>query len=455
MLRRFLQSMTGRFFLILLGGTIVSGSLAIALAAWEAREMLNELRNRHLTERIEQIILTLDAAPVATRPKIAEIASRGGVRIELMPDTIPEQARHPSDEAWATTLAGMLGPDREVAVLQRFSSDCPVRSRGRITIDDDTPNKCRTLLTSLSDGTTLRMDLATPPDRLPLPFQPGFLPYLVLFLFCVAALTFLVARLATTHIRTLAQAAHELGRNLEQPRLRDDKGPSEVREAVSAFNSMQTQIRHFIKERTYMLAAIAHDLQTPLTRLRLRLEKVEDEELRDKLIHDLALTQTIVKEGLDLARSVDAEEPFELLDLDSLITSICDDATDAGLKVTQSGRIGVPVKVRPNALRRCLGNLVDNAVKYGGFARINVRKHGPRVVISVVDGGPGIPDEQLETVLKPFQRLETSRSRDSGGTGLGLTIAANIAERHRGRLYLRNIRKDGQGLEAVVELYIA
>ena len=203
-----------------------------------------------------------------------------------------------------------------------------------------------------------------------------------------------------------------------------------------------------------MLAAIAHDLQTPLTRLRLRLEKVENEELRDRLIHDLALTQDIVKEGLDLARSVDAEEPFELIDLDSLIDSICDDAVDAGLKVTQSGKIGVPVKVRPNALRRCLGNLVDNAVKYGGFAQVNVQKNGAKIVISVVDGGPGIPEDQLEAVLKPFQRLETSRSRDSGGIGLGLTIAANIAERHRGRLYLRNIGKDGQGLEAIVELYV-
>jgi signal transduction histidine kinase len=452
MLRRFLQSMTGRFFLILLGGTIVSGTLAIALAAYEGRGMLNDLRNRHLTERIEQIILTLDATPPATRPKIAEIAGRGGVRIELGTAAMSDRRKH--DPALTTTLARMLGPEREVSAYRRYSETCPVRGRNEAAIDDSVRNKCRTILTSLDDGTALRIDIASPPDRLPLPFQPGFLPYLILFLLCVAALAFLVARLATTHIRTLAQAAHDLGRNLEQPRLREDKGPSEVREAVSAFNSMQTQIRHFIEERTYMLAAIAHDLQTPLTRLRLRLEKVADEELRGKLIHDLAVTQDIVKEGLDLARSVDAEEPLELIDLDSLIDSICDDAVDAGLKVKQSGKIGVPVKVRPNALRRCLGNLVDNAVKYGGFAQVNVQKNGAKIVISVVDGGPGIPEDQLEAVLKPFQRLETSRSRDSGGIGLGLTIAANIAERHRGRLYLRNIGKDGQGLEAIVELYV-
>lgn len=204
-----------------------------------------------------------------------------------------------------------------------------------------------------------------------------------------------------------------------------------------------------------MLAAIAHDLQTPLTRLRLRLEKVADEELRNKLIHDLALTQDIVKEGMDLARSIDAEEAFELLDLDSLIGSICNDATDAGLKVTQSGRIGAPVKVRPNALRRCLCNLVDNAVKYGKFAHVTLKKDGAKVIISITDGGPGIPEDQLQTVLQPFQRLEGSRSRDSGGTGLGLTIAANIAEKHRGSLRLRNIGKKDQGLEAIVELPIA
>lgn len=452
MFRLFLNSLTGRFFLILLGGTIVSGALALALAAYEGRDVLEQLRNRHLTDRVEQIILTLEATPPATRQKITEIAAKSGIRIDLTATSV--LTNHVDDAALTTALARALGQDREINAFQRYGSNCPVRSSAHDAINAGVQNKCRTILTTLNDGSALRIDIAAPSDRLPLPFRPDFLPYLLLFLICIAALAFFVARLATKHIRMLAQAAHGLGRNLEQPRLPEDNGPSEVREAASAFNSMQSQIRHFIEERTYMLAAIAHDLQTPLTRLRLRLEKVTDEELRAKLIHDLALTQDIVKQGMDLARSVNAEEPFELLDLDSLIDSICNDATDAGLQVTQSGKIGVPVKVRPNALRRCLSNLVDNAVKYGKLAHVAVKKDGAKVIISVTDGGPGIPEDQLQTVLQPFQRLENSRSRDSGGTGLGLTIAANIAEKHRGNLRLRNIHKNGQGLEAVVELPI-
>jgi signal transduction histidine kinase len=447
MIRHFLNSMTGRFFLILLGGTIAFSALALALAAYEAKDILNQLRNRHLTERLEQIIMTLDATPPAAREEIRQIAARSGIRVAFI--SAPTLTNHAEDPELAAALRRLLGA-RELSAYQRFGGDCPVR-RNNISLDPDTQNKCRTVITTLSDGNTLRIDIAAPSDRLPLPFRPNFLPYLVLFLICVAALTFFVARLATKHIRTLAQAAHDLGRNLEQPHLPENKGPSEVREAASAFNSMQTQIRHFIEERTYMLAAIAHDLQTPLTRLRLRLEKVNDEELRDKLIHDLSLTQDIVKEGMDLARSINTEEPFELLDLDSLIDSICNDATDAGLKVTQSGKIGTVVRVRPNALRRCLANLVDNAVKYGGYAHVAVKKTGGKVIIAITDGGPGIPEDQLQAVLQPFQRLESSRSRESGGTGLGLTIAANIAEKHRGSLRLRNISKKG-GLEATVEL---
>lgn len=451
MMRRFVDSMTGRFFLILLGGTIVSSTLALALAAYEAKDILNQLRNRHLTERLEQIILTLDATPPAAREEITRIAARSGIRLDF--SAAQAMAGQLDDADLAAALTRSLGQNKRIQAYQRISDDCPAR-RNNAAADGGTLNKCRTVLTTLSDGSALRIDIAAPSDRLPLPFRPDFLPYLILFLICVAALTFFVARLATKHIRTLAQAAHDLGRDLEQPHLPVNKGPSEVREAAGAFNSMQMQIRHFIQERTYMLAAIAHDLQTPLTRLRLRLEKVADEELRGKLIHDLALTQDIVKEGMDLARSINSEESFELLDLDSLIDSICNDATDAGLQVTQSGRIGTAVKVRPNALRRCLANLVDNAVKYGGYAHVAVRRSGPKVIISIRDGGPGIPEDQLQAVLQPFQRLESSRSRGSGGTGLGLTIAANIVDKHRGSLRLRNLGKQG-GLEAIVELPVS
>ena len=156
-----------------------------------------------------------------------------------------------------------------------------------------------------------------------------------------------------------------------------------------------------------------------------------------------------------MARSFYVEEPFELMDMDSLTDTLCTDTTDAGLKVTHSEKIGVPVMVRPNALRRCLLNLIDNAIKYGEFAHIAIKREGQKVTVTIIDGGLGIPEHQLQKVLQPFMRLEDSRSRSSGGTGLGLTIAKNIAEKHRGTLRLRNINDEEFGLEVTLEMMIA
>lgn len=458
MFKSFINSMTVRFFLILLGGTLVSAAIALMLAAYEGRDMLDQIRTRHLSERLEQIMLTLEATPASAREKIAAINEKSGIRIDFSP--LRPLTGHSADAELTAALTRTLGSNRNISTFQRYDADCPVRPEkpGDKAVDikqnSSSPHNCRTVLATLLDGTALRIDIASPPDRLPAPFRPNFLPYLLLFLTCVAGLGFFVAHLATKPLRRLAQAAHDLGQNLEQPRLPEEQGPTEVREAAAAFNSMQSRMRHFIEERTYMLAAIAHDLQTPLTRLRLRLEKVADDDLRTKLVNDLAVTQDMVKEGLELARSLNAEEPFELLDMDSLIDTICNDATDAGLEVMHSGKVGIPVMGRPNALRRCLANLVDNAVKYGDFAHIIVKKEGQKVIISIIDGGPGIPEHELKAVLQPFKRLEGSRSRDSGGSGLGLTIAYAIAEKHRGTLRLRNICAGGLGLEVILEMSI-
>ncbi|HEY0267678.1 MAG TPA: ATP-binding protein [Methyloradius sp.] len=459
----FIHSMTGRFFLILIGGIIVSAALALSLAAYEGQNMLSQVRLRHLTERVEQIVLTLELTPQTAREQVANITSKTGVRVDF---SAPESNQllqtegYSADDEASAAMAKVLGDTRKIIAYQHTGIDCPVRPNGskRNESQSNSTSKCRIIFATLNDGTAVRMDFATPAESLPPPFRIDFLPYLGLFLLCVSILSWFVANLATRPLRKLAIAAHRVGLNIghavDEDKLPEQTGPAEVREAAIAFNTMQSQIRHFVEERTYMLAAIAHDLQTPLTRLRLRLEKVADPALQDKLIHDLSMTLEMIKEGLELARSLNEGEPFEMLDLDSLIDTICNDATDAGLEVTQSGRVGVPVMARPSALRRCISNLVENAVKYGQFAHVIVKREGQKVIISVIDGGEGIPEDQLLRVLEPFKRLEDSRSRDSGGTGLGLTIASNIAEKHRGSLRLRNICAGGLGLEAILEMAI-
>jgi signal transduction histidine kinase len=247
-------------------------------------------------------------------------------------------------------------------------------------------------------------------------------------------------------LQKLAQAATDLGADLNRPPL-PEQGALEILQATRAFNSMQKQIRDYIQERTQMLAAITHDLQTPLTRIRLRLEKVEEASLREKLINDLSDIQSMVKEGLDLARSMDNNEHWQVLDLDSLLQSLCDDAQDAGHQVSLTGKTSAKISARPQSLQRCLNNLIDNAVNYGDYAKVSVKlgqdNEQGQVIICICDGGPGIPEDLQQKVLEPFFRIEDSRSRESGGTGLGLTIAQNIALQHQGKLELINRAEGG------------
>jgi signal transduction histidine kinase len=193
-----------------------------------------------------------------------------------------------------------------------------------------------------------------------------------------------------------------------------------VRAALETFNLAQERVREGLRERTQILASVTHDLQTPLTRLRLRLEQVEDEALRERLVADLAVTQQMVRDGLDLARSSEIREPWAVLDIDSILSSIAEDASEFGHHVAFTSESGVEARVKPNALARALGNLVDNALKYGGSAELSCLLEGPDLVIRVVDQGPGLPEDELALAFQPFRRLSSSKGN---GTGIGLAIA--------------------------------
>lgn len=275
-------------------------------------------------------------------------------------------------------------------------------------------------------------------------------PLIILAFFVpIFALAFLVARIATAPLAHLAAAADRLKSDLDSTPM-PEGGPTEVRRAASAFNAMQARIARDVRERTSMLAAITHDLQTPVTRLRLRMEKVADEALRAKLVADLDAMRATIREGLDLATSLDAREAAQPIDLDSMLESVVADAADTGHEAMLHGRTQCFVLGSPNAVRRCLENLLNNAIAYGRYARVESGTVASRVIVFVRDGGPGIPDELLERVFEPFVRVEDSRSRETGGSGIGLTIARNIATRLGGSITLRN-HPEG-GLEARLEL---
>jgi len=256
-------------------------------------------------------------------------------------------------------------------------------------------------------------------------------------------------------VRDLAAAADRLGRDVNAPPL-PEQGPSEVSTAARAFNTMADRIRRYVGDRTQMLAAIGHDLKTPITRLKLRAEFLDDDEQRRKMLADLDEMEAMIASTLAFARDDSAAEPSVPVDLAALCRTVLDEAADAAPMeaaehITYAGPEHLIVMLRPVALKRALANLVGNAMAYGGAARLTLTPPSAGLLrIAVVDDGPGVPETELENVFLPFRRLETSRNRETGGTGLGLPIARNIFRAHGGDVVLRN-RREG-GLEALATL---
>jgi signal transduction histidine kinase len=207
---------------------------------------------------------------------------------------------------------------------------------------------------------------------------------------------------------------------------------------------MQRRIADHLAERTRILAAISHDLQSPIARMRLRVDLLDDAELKQRFQRDLTAMQTLVAEGLELARSMNGQaEAAVATDLQALMESLVYDYVDAGQKVRLNGRLEVPLISRPQTLRRVVTNLVDNALMFAGDAVLSIARSDDQIAIVVRDHGPGIPDRELEAVLQPFYRVEGSRNRETGGTGLGLAIVQQLAAALNGRLLLSNPASGG------------
>ena len=311
----------------------------------------------------------------------------------------------------------------------------------------------------LPDGSAwLNLRLHMPPLR---PWHSEtFLIAFMLMTAAAAALIVWATRRLTRPVRDLARAANALGRDVNAPPMPED-GPLEVSTAAHAFNTMAERIRRFVGDRTQMLAAIGHDLRTPITRLKLRAEFMEDEEQRAKMLSDLEEMEAMVNATLAFARDDAAAEPSVPLDLAALCRTVVDEAADARPDAAPEtfayeGPERLTVRGRPIALKRALANLVANAANYGNAARVVLvpppSGQGQRgaIQIRVEDEGPGIPEESQEAVFQPFRRLETSRNRETGGVGLGLPIARNILRAHGGDVVLAN-RPEG-GLMAVATL---
>lgn len=293
---------------------------------------------------------------------------------------------------------------------------------------------------TLADGNPITLDVR--PSMLPVAY---WLPVvLVLQLALLLGCTWFAVRLAIRPLTRLARAVETLDPNAHPTPL-DETGPTEVAHAAVAFNAMQQRIAEYLKERMQILAAISHDLQTPITRMKLRAEFMEDCAERDKLWSDLGEMEHLVREGVAYARSVHgATEASHRINLDAFLDSLVFDYQDMHKQVTLSGKSAVVLDTRPHALRRVLVNLVDNALKFAGAAQLEVGSTAEgELSIKVLDNGPGIAEDELVQVMQPFYRVESSRNRGTGGTGLGLAIAQQLAVAIGGSLTLSNRAEGG------------
>ena len=275
-------------------------------------------------------------------------------------------------------------------------------------------------------------------------WQQHVLLWFGLSFLAVAPLAYLFARRLASPFAVFADAAERLGRDPHAPTL-PVQGSAEIQAATSAFNDMQGRLRRYVEDRTNMVGAIAHDLRTPLTRLRFRVEAAPDD-VRGKMTADIDQMEAMIAATLAFVRDTASEPQRDKLELSSLLESVTDDMAETGARVTLEQAEKVVINADSLALRRLFSNLLENAVKFGGAARARLSIQDHAAVVEIEDDGPGVPDSELERVFAPFYRREPSRNRKTGGIGLGLSVARSIARSHGGDLIL--INRPGGGLTA-------
>ncbi|CTQ76281.1 ATP-binding protein [Roseibium alexandrii] len=298
----------------------------------------------------------------------------------------------------------------------------------------------------LNDGSWLNMATSYRPP--PGAFIPLVVQLSLMGLAIIGIVAFAVRRV-TRPLRGLADAAGRLGRGEDVDSL-PETGPSEVRAVTIAFNEMQERLTRFVRDRTRMLAAISHDLRTPITSLRLRAEFIDDEENRTKMIETLDDMAAMAEAALRFAKDDASQEPAEKADLGALLESLADDQQDLGHACEVDVEERIVLSCRPLSLKRAFRNLIENGIRYGGSVKITAKALEADVIVEIHDQGPGIPEDRLADVFEPFVRLEESRSEETGGIGLGLAIARSIIHAHGGTITLSNVA--GTGLRVEVRL---
>jgi signal transduction histidine kinase len=439
------NSLLGRLVLIFVAG--LSATVALMLIAQTPERELANFRicAGRAAHRLTDFLKLTDQLPVGSRDKLVQVAQARGVRMNFTAQ--PPAAAPPEAGSYLALF-------REV-MLEDLRRDRPivasVRPLDRVAMEPG-PGEAADgfdfrVEAPLADGTWVALEVQEPRRISRWPMR--LLTNLLTMVGVMSLLSFVAVRWVTRPLHRLADAAQALGRDINRPPL-PESGPVEVRRAAKAFNSMQERLARYIRNRTGILTAMSHDLKTPITRLRLRAELLEQPELREKFVRDLSEMEQMVNATLGFMRGLDDREPLRAIDVRALVEALQADAEELGAPVRVIGEPLAPFSGKSEGLKRALQNLLDNALRYGCDAEVAIEDQPDLLSIVMRDRGPGIPETELEHVFEPFYRLEASRNPGTGGTGLGLSIARNIAQSMGGELTLRN--REGGGLEARLSL---
>lgn len=470
-LRFWPQSLLGRLIAATVLAVLIAQAVGLVLIAEERENFVLQSSVREWTRRIVDTVQMLaPLGPEERATAVGQLAASRGVPPSLPPppaDDPPRAAHNLLDPQRAFVRVPLL-TDFERTLREQVQAALGARYQVTVGLALDASRPAIALPVPFYEArelaahreTALRYDVAV---RFPeggtevfrVTRMPGGAPMprnlrvnLTLLVLILVSALYVTARSITRPLSALARAADSIGRDARPEKL-PEAGARELRDAARAFNTMQDRLRRYLDSRSRVLAAMSHDLKTPLTRLRLQVETLEDPALQERMVKELTEMELMVREALGLFRGLDDGEPAVPVDMNQLIAAVQQSFSEMRAPVSVSGRALAPFTGKAQALRRCLTNLISNAINFGTRASVQVEDNG-ELVIRVRDEGPGIPEEELERVFEPFYRLEQSRNRDSGGTGLGLTIARDIAQAHGGTLVLANLPRGG--LEAALSL---
>ncbi len=436
------KTLVGRTLLVLVSALVVTQGVGLLMFWLAHREMATKLDNNQTAERIASIVQLIEQAPEEDRQRLARGLDRPGLKVGWgKAPILPPGAKSIIDTPLQEELLRRL-PGRVLHAGVR--TPLPIPDNGPQAGPGFGRPGPPTLLAAitLEDGTWLNFVIPFPSDEKL--WQPQIYWPLGLGLVLVVLLSVLAVRHAVRPLTILTKAADRLGRDVLAPPVQIS-GPREVMAAATAFNRMQGRLRRFIEDRTQMIAAISHDLRTPITRLKLRAEFVEDDEQREKILADLDEMEAMISSTLAFARDDSAREAKTMTDLVGMLIELCDQ-----FEAAYDGPDELTMVIGANGIKRAFANLIDNACKYGGTAKVTLSEVGDMAEILIEDDGPGIPVIELEKVFAPFYRLESSRNRETGGTGLGLAVARSAVRANGGDIVLSNRPKGG--LSALVTL---